>query len=115
MVGGLVYSPGRPSMLTNSGGLFVGQIRTIFHPRWNVPTTRPLYLAYVERFDVVPQAHLPRGARLAPDPIHGMYILRRALRSDGSPMGGIMPLHHLRMPVNLIPRFGEKADVRLTS
>ena len=102
-------------MLTNIGGLFVGQIRTIFHPRWDVPTTRPLYLAYVERFDVVPQAHLPRGARLAPDPIHGMYVLRRALRSDGSPMGGIIPLHHLRMPVNLIPQFGEKADARLTS
>jgi hypothetical protein len=96
-------------------GFFIGQIRTIFHPLWEVPTTRPLYLAYVERFDVVPQTHLPRGSRLAPDPIHGMYVLRRAFRSDGSPMGGIIPLYHLRMPVNLIPRFGAKASAHLTS
>lgn len=44
-----------------------------------------------------------------------MYALRRVLRSDGSPMGGIVPLHHIRMPVNLIPRFGEKANPRLSS
>ena len=102
-------------MLTNVGGFFIGQIRAIFHPIWEIPTKYPLYLAYVQRFDIVPQTHLPRGRRLAPDPIHGMYVLRRAHRSDGSPMGGIVPLHHLRMPVHLIPRFGEKADPRLTS
>ena len=70
-------------MLTDTGGFFVGQIRVIFHPIWEVPTARPFYLAYVEQFDVAPQAHLPRGARLAPDPIHGMYVLRRAFRSNG--------------------------------
>ena len=96
-------------------GFFVGQICIIFHPIWNIPTKYPLYLAYVQRFDVVPQMHLPRGERLAPDPIHGMYVLRRAKRSDGSPMGAIVLLHHLRMPVHLIPRFGEKVDPRLTS
>ena len=59
--------------------------------------------------------HLPRGGRLVPDPIHGMYVLCRANQSDGSPMGAIVLLHHLRIAVNLIPRFGEKADPHLTS
>lgn len=102
-------------MLRYVGGFFVGQIRAIFHPIWNIPTKRPFYLAYVQRFDIVPQTHLPRGMRLAPDPIHGMYVLRRAYRSDRRPMGAIVPLYHLRMPVHLIPRFGEKADPHLTA
>ena len=70
---------------------------------------------YVERFDIIPQTHLPRGHRLAPDPTRGMYILRRAYRSDGSPMGAVIPLYHLRQPIQLIPRFGENADANLTS
>jgi hypothetical protein len=64
---------------------------------------------------VVPQADLPRGQRLAPDLIWGMYILRRACRSDGSPLGAVVPLYHLRRPVQLVPKFGAKADPNLTS
>ena len=101
--------------LTRMGGFFVGQIRAIFHPIWDIPTNHPFYLVYVQRFDIVPQTHLPRGRRLAPDPIHGMYVLRRARRSDGSPMGGIIPLYHLRAPVHLIPRFGEQPASRTDS
>ena len=93
----------------------MGQIRLIFHPLWDLQTKLPLYLAYVERFDIVPQAELPRGQRLAPDLIRGMYVLRRAYRSDGSPMGAIVPLYHLRRPLQLVPKFGEKANPTLTS
>ncbi|KAF9784417.1 hypothetical protein BJ322DRAFT_1141469 [Thelephora terrestris] len=96
-------------------GFFVGQIRTIFHPLWDLQTKLPLYLTYVERFDIIPQTDLPRGQRLAPDLIWGMYVLRRACRSDGSPMGAVVPLYHLRQPVQLVPKFGEKADPTLTS
>ena len=93
----------------------MGQIRLIFHPVWDLRTKLPLYLAYVQRFDIVPQMHLPRGHRLAPDPVRGMYVLRRAYRSDGSPMGAVVPLYHLRQPIQLIPRFGDKANPALTS
>ena len=96
-------------------GFYVGQLRLIFHPIWNLPTRLPLYLAYVERFDIIPQADLPRGQRLAPDLIRGMYILRRARRTDGSPMGAIVPLYHIRQPIQLVPRFGEKASSTLTA
>ena len=104
-----------PNQPDSYPGFFVGQIRSIFHPIWDLRTKFPLYLAYVERFDVIPQTHLPRGRRLAPDLIRGMYILRRAYRSNGSPMGAIVPLYHLWQPIQLIPRFGEKADPALTS
>ena len=87
----------------------------IFHPLWDLQTKLPLYLVYVEQFDIVPQAHLPRGHRSAPDLIWGMYVLRRAYRSDGLPMGAVVPLYHLRQPIQLIPRFGAKADPTLTS
>lgn len=87
----------------------------IFHPIWDLHTTHPLYLAYVQRFDIIPQLHLPRGQRSAPDPIRGMYTLRRAYRSDGFPMGAVIPLYHLHRPIQLIPRFGVNADPALTS
>ena len=94
-------------------GFFVGQIRCIFYPHWQLETRLPLYLAYVHRFDIVPQLHAPRGQRSIPDPITGMYVLKRAKRSSGAPMGAIVPLYHCYMPVQLIPRFGAKADRRL--
>jgi hypothetical protein len=43
-----------------------------------------------------------------------MYTVRRAVRSDQTPMGDIIPLLHCRIPAHLVPRFGEKADPRLT-
>ena len=58
---------------------------------------------------------MPRGQQITPDPITGMYVLRRAKRSDGSPMGAIVPLYHCHMPINLIPKFGERADPHLTA
>ena len=82
---------------------------------WDLRTPLPLYLAYVQRFDIVPQMDLPRGQRSAPDLIRGMYVLRRALRSDGLPMGGVLPLYHLCHPIQLIPKFGVKANPTLTS
>lgn len=73
----------------------------------------PLYLTYVHRFDIVPQLCMPRDQRFAPDPVTGMYLLKKAVRSNGSPMGAIVPLYHCHIPVHLIPRFGEVADPHL--
>ena len=79
-------------------------------------TAKPLYLIYAERFDIIPQsATITTSARtVAPDPITGLYILKRALRSDQTRIGGMVPLYHCRMPVQLVPRFGLEADNRLT-
>lgn len=43
-----------------------------------------------------------------------MYVLKRATRTDGTPFGGIVPLRQVRTLVNLVPRFGDKAERRLT-
>lgn len=43
-----------------------------------------------------------------------MYVLKRARRSDGTIMGGILPLCQTRALVDLVPRFGNEADRRLT-
>ena len=96
-------------------GFFVGQIRLIFHPIWALKTKLPLYLAYVQCFEIVPQPYMPCGQQAVPDPITGMYVLRRARRSNGSPMGAIVLLYHSHMPVDLIPKFGESADPCLTA
>lgn len=75
----------------------------------------PLYLIYAQRFDVIPQSATTSATRtVIPDPITGLYVLKRALRSDLTRVGDIIPLSHCRMAVQLVPRFGAKADNRLT-
>ena len=98
-------------------GYFIAQIRLIFHPIWNAEVSNtPTYLLYAQRFDVIPQltANPPTRANV-PDPVTGLYLFKRALRTDNSRIGGIIPLSHFRIPAQLVPRFGRKADKRLTS
>ncbi|KAH7918498.1 hypothetical protein BV22DRAFT_1134543 [Leucogyrophana mollusca] len=66
------------------------------------------FLVYVQRFNIIPQSGSTR------DPVTGLHILRRAQRSNGTPMGDIIPLSQLRAAVNVIPRFGKTANKRLT-
>jgi hypothetical protein len=96
------------------------QIKAIFRPYWirgaEVTDDNFPYLVYGQRFDIVPQlvsATTPPAK--IPDPITGMYVVKRALRTDGSRIGDIFPLSRLRVPVELSPQFGEIADTRLKS
>ena len=43
-----------------------------------------------------------------------MYVLKHAIWTDGTPIGGIIPLRQIRALADLVPRFGEKADRCLT-
>jgi hypothetical protein len=75
------------------------------------------FFAYVERFDIVPQAVSLTSTStraLQPNPVTQMYVLRRAYRADKRPFGDIVPLTQLRGPVQIAPLFGEVADPRLT-
>jgi len=75
----------------------------------------PSYLAYAQRFDIIPQPSVISHTRASiPDPITGLYVLKRAFRTDQSRIGDIIPLSHCRMPTQLVPHFGKKADTRLT-
>ena len=75
------------------------------------------FLAYVQRFDIVPQVNqkVTGSSTLHgphPEPSAGMHIVRRARRTNKDPMGDIIPLNQLRALVELTPRFGKQADRR---
>ena len=44
-----------------------------------------------------------------------MYIVKRASRSNGTRMGDVVPLSQIRTAAPLIPRYGSRADSKLTS
>lgn len=78
------------------------------------------FLAYVQRFDIVPQVNQSiSGSRTAkgpfPDPYSSLYILKRAKRADKRIIGDILPLHHIRALVDIAPRFGDIANKMLTA
>lgn len=98
----------------------VVDIRLIFRV---VPSITPLkpgvsdrFLAYVQRFDVIPQPSAV-GSLLKgqfPEPASSLYLLKRAKRTDGSLIGDIIPLDQIRALADLIPQFGQKANRSLT-
>lgn len=76
-----------------------------------------IFLAYIQRFDIIPQLNpLISGSTTQrgqyPDPSSGMYVVKKATRSNGTPIGDIVPLNQLQSLVDLTPRFGAKADTR---
>ena len=76
-----------------------------------------MYLVYAERFDIVSQStHLgSTTSGKCPDPVTGMYIVKRSSRSTGARIGDIVPLSQIRIAAPLIPRYGPQADPKLTS
>lgn len=94
-------------------GYDVAQIRLIFCPVWSVDTI----LTYVERFEIIPQpinyGSVLRG--VCPDPVTGLYIMKRSTRASGSRLGDVIPLLQARIPAPMVPRYGVRADPKLTS
>ena len=75
------------------------------------------FLAYIRRYDILPQQNPANRAQQGkfPDPNTGLFLLKRATRSNGELVGDILPLDQLRSLVDIAPRFGEKANPRLTN
>ena len=75
-----------------------------------------MFLAYVQRFDIIPQPNPQRPTQRGSyvEPWTGMYYLKRAQRTDGSFLGDVIALEHIRALVDLVPRFGEAAEKRLS-
>ncbi|KAF8336052.1 hypothetical protein F5887DRAFT_1063304 [Amanita rubescens] len=94
-------------------GHTIAQLRVIMRiiPNRQTPAfaTNNPFVAYVDRFDIIPQA-----TASAPEPASSLHVLKRAHRANGRPLGDIVPLSQLRSLVSLVPRFGEKADSHLT-
>ncbi|KAJ7302442.1 hypothetical protein DFH08DRAFT_1089772 [Mycena albidolilacea] len=93
-------------------GHTVAQIRLIMRPIWK-KSSEPLttaYLMYAQRYDIVPQ----HGSATGREWSTGMYILKRATRADGQRLGDVTEVDNIRIPLELVPRFGPKADPRFT-
>ncbi|KAI5986479.1 hypothetical protein EDD15DRAFT_2373187 [Pisolithus albus] len=93
-------------------GHCIVQLRLIMRPLGKAGEPWPWgdrFLSYVQRFDIVPQAGALR------DPSTQMHILKRAMRSNGQHLGDVIAVSRIRAYANLIPRFGQCADARLTS
>ena len=75
-----------------------------------------VFLTYVQQFDIVPQVNPMFSLRAGPfpEPASAMFVLRRATCAGGAPLGDIIPLTQVCAFADLIPRFGSKADTRLT-
>lgn len=100
-------------------GHHVAQLRLIFRTVPNrtalLHPCSSLFLCYAQRFDVISQ--LNQGSTTQGPHVEatsGMYILKRAKRHDGTILGDVVPLAHVRALASLIPRFGKAAEKRLT-
>jgi hypothetical protein len=107
------------SALILDPGHIIGQLQVIMRiiPSRQTPSVlaENPFVAYVQRFDIVPQFNpVTETTTQCPESGTSLYVLRRARRTDGSLLGDIIPLYQLRCLVSLIPRFGEKADPRLS-
>ena len=101
-----------PNPLTPPG-FDLAQIRLILHPVWNVN----VFLVYAQRFDLIPQpTHYGSTTRgRCPDPVTGMYVTKRSLRSNGARLRDVLPLSQARIPAPLVPRYGDQADPKLAA
>jgi len=92
-------------------GHLVAELRLIFRPVASHGATiqwKDQFLCYVQWLDVVKQ----EGSEV--DPTTHMHILKRAMRSNGTPMGDVVPASQLRLYAPLIPCFGANTDMHFT-
>ncbi|KAF8834985.1 hypothetical protein BDN67DRAFT_913818 [Paxillus ammoniavirescens] len=78
-------------------------------PRRTVNLWNDCFLVYVKRFDFVPQ---PDGGYLDKDT--QLFMIRHIIRSNGRTLGDIIPLSQIRELVNIVPRFGARAESQFT-
>ncbi|KAJ3515847.1 hypothetical protein NLJ89_g1501 [Agrocybe chaxingu] len=75
------------------------------------------FLTYVQRYDIIPQPKelgKPSMRGQHPDPNTGLYILKRAKRTNGQLISDVMPLDQLRALADVTPRMNKTADRRWT-
>ena len=112
-------------LLQTCSGHIVANLRVIFHifDTTTLPCTTPLgkkisgrVLAYIQRYDIVPQCN-PANPSLRgsyPEQTTGLYLLKKATRSSGEPLGDVVPLDQIRAFVDVVPRFEQRANPQFT-
>ncbi|KAI0039113.1 hypothetical protein FA95DRAFT_1504627 [Auriscalpium vulgare] len=105
-----------PSVIWPGHGIR-GILKMILRPIMrNSPTAASAtpYLVYAQRLDIVSQGPAVDGWPVV-EPATGMYVLKRATRADKTYLGDVIPLSQIRLALDVVPRFGDKADSRLTA
>lgn len=73
---------------------------------------------YAQRLDIVPQVNPKFSSNKRPgaypESDSGLYLLKRAVRQEEF-VGDVVPVSRFRCLVDLVPRFGPKADEHLHS
>ncbi|KZS94794.1 hypothetical protein SISNIDRAFT_409274 [Sistotremastrum niveocremeum HHB9708] len=101
---------------------FAAQLRLLFCPIWEQSSDLIQFhphLAYIQRFDIVPQVQSnqlsSRGLDLGTLRLTNLYVLKRATRLNGERLGGVIDVRSIRIPAQLVPRYGGVADPTLTA
>jgi hypothetical protein len=112
-LGGTKQPSVSPAPADAPSGFDLAQIRLILHPVWDIN----VFLIYAERFDIIPQpTHYGSTIRgRCPDPVTSMYIMKCSSRSSGARLGDVVPLSQARIPAPLVPRYGDRANPKLTA
>lgn len=82
----------------------------------NINGVTDRFLAYVQRFDIIPQPKFEGSAERGPypEPASSLYLLKRGKRANGEIIGDIVPLNQIRALADVPPRFGAKANCTLS-
>ncbi|KAK6981079.1 hypothetical protein R3P38DRAFT_3334077 [Favolaschia claudopus] len=107
------------AVICGMDGHVVCQLRLIFRVVLQSGYAQPIgtegFLAYVQKFAIVPQENPNGGGKgKFPDPTSGQYVLKRAKRAGGVALGDVVPLDRLRAAAELQPKFGREANRKLT-
>ena len=99
-----------PPLLTSTAdvvaaGHTIIQLRLIFRP-----LNTDHLAAYVQRFDIIHWQEESNGVHAGT----GMHLLRRAIKSNGTQVGSVIPISHIQSPAHLTPKFGKEAHSCLT-
>ena len=86
-------------------GHVVMQLRLMFRPM-----NADYIVIYVQRFNVVSQQGSPSNVHLGT----GMHLVRRAIKSNGTRIGDVVPVSHIQSAAHLIPSFGKQAHSHLS-
>ena len=94
-------------------GYDIAQIRLIFYPVWSMD----VILTYAECFEIVPQpiSYGSASHRGCPDPVTGLYMMKRSTWANGPCLGDVIPLLQARIPAPMVLQFGVQADPKLMS
>jgi len=94
-------------ILTLLSGYVVAQVRAILQPVSS--ESPPLIYAKFFNFSDVYHQMINNMRVVTPAPKIEMFVVRRRFRSNGTPLGDIIPLDRVHQVVQLVPRFGVKA------